>query len=260
MKHHLVILILLFGATSLFAQNTNNSVIVPILIYHAIRPTKSADTPSVLNYVCTPETLEKELSFLKTNNYQSISFSDVVAHFKWGKTLPQNPVIISFDDSWEDQINYGVPLLVKYGFKATFFVIVGSINTKYQMTWDDIRMLDLIGMEIGCHTFSHPFLTQLTTPRRMFALNKELVGSKKILESALGHPITAFAYPYGQYNDILIERLKEAGYTSARTTYPGIIHAEKDLFNLTGIIRTESMAYFINDLNEYFGELEGIAQ
>jgi peptidoglycan/xylan/chitin deacetylase (PgdA/CDA1 family) len=238
----------------------DNPVAIPIFIYHAIRPTKPTDTPFVLNYVCTPETLETELKWLKTNNYESISFDDLVAHFKQGKVLPQNPVILSFDDSWEDQYIYGVPLLEKYSFKGTFFIIVGSVGTKHQMTWEEIRMLDTMGMEIGCHTYSHPFLTQLTTPRRMVRLNKELVASKKILEAAIGHPVNTFAYPYGQYNDIVIEQLKEAGYTSARGTFPGILHGEKDLFTLTGLIRTENMAYFTNDLNEYFGELGEIAQ
>ncbi len=235
-------------------------LVCPILIYHAIRPIRSTDGPFVLNYVCTPETLEKELSFLRANNYTSISFDDLVAHFEQGLVLPKNPVIISFDDSWQDQVTYGVPLLEKYGFKATFFIIVGAVGEKFFMTWDDVQMLNSIGEEIGDHTFSHPFLTQLTTPRRLTRLNKELVGSKKILEAAVGHPVNTFAYPYGQYNDIVVAALKAAGYTSARTTFPGIVHEKKDLLTLTGLIRTESMAYFTNDLNEYLGELEEIAQ
>lgn len=232
-------------------------LVCPILIYHAIRPIHPTDTPLVLNYVCSPETLEKELSFLRTNNYQSISFDDLVAHFEQGLILPTNPVIISFDDSWQDQVTYGVPLLEKYGFKGTFFIIVGAICDKHFMTWDDIRMLNSMGEEVGDHTFSHPFLTQLTTPRRLIRLNKEIVGSKKILEAAIGHSVNTFAYPYGQYNDIVIAALKAAGYTSARTTFPGIFHEKKDLLTLTGLIRTENMAYFTNDLNEY---LEEIAQ
>jgi peptidoglycan/xylan/chitin deacetylase (PgdA/CDA1 family) len=259
-----IVLFFFFCASIVFAQDgplptalPADREIIPILIYHAIRPVRPTDTPFVLNYVCTPETLEKELSFLKAAGYTSISFADLVAHFKSDKPLPKSPIIISFDDSWEDQYTYGVPLLIKYGFKATFFIIAGAMGAPYYMTWDEVKMLSSMGMEIGGHTWSHPYLVQI---RRLPVLDKELVYSKKVLEDQIGKPITAFAYPYGLYNDVLINLLKKAGYTSARTTYPGIAHSEKDLFNLTGLIRTENMAYFTNDLNEYFSEYEDIAK
>jgi peptidoglycan/xylan/chitin deacetylase (PgdA/CDA1 family) len=258
-----IFIFLLFSAMALFAQDKpvapDDSVLVPILIYHAVRPIKSTDTQAILNYVCTPPTLEKELSYLKTHNYHSISFADLVSHFKESKVLPENPIIISFDDSWEDQLTYGVPLLKKYGFTATFFIIVGAveIEERHQMTWDDIAELVADGMEIGCHSWSHPNLTQI---RYISRLNRELVDSKTILESKIGRPVTAFAYPYGQYNDTVISLLKSAGYTCARGTFPGVVHTNQDLFTLTGIIRTESMAYFTNDLGDYINRFEGVVK
>src|SRR5208337_1129212 len=95
----------------LFAQAP---VKVPILIFHAIRPERVSDSPFVLRYVCTPKLFEK--------------------------VIPKKPVIISFDDSWRDQYVYALPILKRYHFKATFFIITGSIGHRYFLTWRDIRM------------------------------------------------------------------------------------------------------------------------
>jgi peptidoglycan/xylan/chitin deacetylase (PgdA/CDA1 family) len=68
----------------------------------------------------TPETLENELSYLWGKGYVSISFDDLANHLTHGAPLPARPVIISFDDVWESQYHYALPILAKYGFRATF--------------------------------------------------------------------------------------------------------------------------------------------
>ncbi len=97
---------------------------VPILVYHSIRPYVESDTPGVRRYVATPEALESELAWLRENSYTSVSFDDLVSHVTTGSALPEKPVILSFDDDWEGQYRYGLPLLEKYGFTATFYIWV----------------------------------------------------------------------------------------------------------------------------------------
>ena len=133
----------------------------PILIYHSIRPYVESDTPDVRRYIATPQVLDRELAWLRANGYVSISFDDLVNHIDNGAPLPPRPVILSFDDDWEGQYRYGLPLLKKYGFSATFYIWVVVVGMKNHMTWDEVRQLQLEGMQLGCHTVTHPYLTRI---------------------------------------------------------------------------------------------------
>ena len=224
------------------------TTLVPILIYHAIRPYIQADTPAVRRYIATPQTLEEELAWLKENSYVSVSFDDLVNHIQNGASLPTRPVIISFDDDWEGQYRYALPLLKKYGYSATFYIWVVVVGRKHHMSWDEIRELSRNGMQLGCHTMTHPFLTRI---RKDEALQHELTGAKQEIEARTGVSVTSLAYPFGQYNGRVVAAAKAAGFTSARSTWPGVAHSREGLFSLTGLIRTETERSLVDSLQKY---------
>ena len=124
--------------------------VVPILIYHSVRPYITTDSRNVKRYIATPETLERELSYLREKGYVSISFDDLANHLTFGTPLPTRPVILSFDDVWESQYLYALPLLEKYSFSATFFVWISVVGTKHHMTWDEVRALKKTGCTESC--------------------------------------------------------------------------------------------------------------
>ena len=210
--------------------------VVPILIYHSIRPYIHSDTKGARRWIATPGTLESELSWLKENGYTSVTFDALATHLNNGAPLPPRPVIISFDDDWQSQYDNALPLLRKYGFKATFFVWVRAVERTHHMTWDEVRELDAEGMEIGCHTLTHLILTRLKSDDQ---LHHEIVAAKDMIEAHIGHPITTFAYPFGQYDERVVAAAREAGFTSARSTWPGVFHTRDGLLSLTGLVRTE---------------------
>ncbi len=107
------------------------------------------------------------------------------------------------------------------------------------MSVDDIRALRDAGMWIGSHTLSHPFLTRIKNPA---ALRRQIFDSKRILEKALGQPVTAFAFPFGQYNRAVVSLVREAGYRTARGTFFGVSHSPADLLTLTGLIDVAAAA------------------
>jgi peptidoglycan/xylan/chitin deacetylase (PgdA/CDA1 family) len=228
-----------------------DTAIVPILVYHAIRPYIQSDTAGVRRYIATPATLEQELSWLKTNSFTSITFDDLQRHLTQGGVLPQKPVIISFDDDWEGQYSYGLPLLKKYGFTATFYIWVVVVGRKHHMTWDQVKALDEAGMQIGCHTLTHPYLQRIRDDK---TLQREILGAKQAIEKHIGKPITSFAYPFGQYNERVVSFVREAGFTSARSTWPGVVHSTDGLYSLTGLIRTEATQSLEDALTVYVDE------
>ena len=225
--------------------------VVPILIYHSIRPYVPSDTKGARRWIATPETLESELAWLRKNGYASVTFDALTARINGGAPLPPRPVIISFDDDWQSQYENAVPLLRKYGFTATFFVWVRAVGRAHHMTWDEIRELDAQGMEIGCHTLTHLILTKLKSDEQ---LRHEIVAAKDMIEARIGHPVTSLAYPFGQYDERVVEAAREAGFTSARSTWPGVFHTKDGLLSLTGLIRTERTDSLVDSLHRQLAQ------
>lgn len=220
-----------------------DTAVVPILIYHSVRPFIPSDTTAIRRYIATPGTLERELAWLCDNGYRSVTFDDLVSRLEKRAPLPPKPVIISFDDDWESQYTYALPLLEKYGFTATFYIWVSAVGTKHHMSWDEVRALGAAGMQIGCHTLTHSRLTRIV---RKEELRREILEAKKRIEEEIGKPITTLAYPFGQYNERVAAVTREAGFTSARSTWPGVAHSAGGLFSLTGLIRTGSKASLVD--------------
>lgn len=216
---------------------------VPIIVYHIVRPSYPSDDPGVRAIAVTPQTFDAELAHLADAGYHVIGFRVLESHFAAGAPLPVKPVILSFDDGWSDQYDYAFPILEKYHDPATFFVFTNSIGRRGFMTWDDLKNLTAAGMTIGDHTKSHPFLTKITDPRKLW---EEIDGSKLLLESRLGVSITEFAYPFGQYNPDILTLVQQAGYKSARGDYwKGNTQSSDHLYELSAVNAPTTTAAFI---------------
>ena len=126
-------------------------------------------------------------------------------------------MVLTFDDGYKDNIDNALPILKKYGFKATVYVITDSIGQDRYMNWDDLKNLKNNGWAIGSHTQTHPDLTQINIDN----VKDQLERSKQTLEKKLKIKINDFCYPSGKYNDNIINEVKNTGYNDAVTTKPG---------------------------------------
>ncbi len=129
-------------------------------------------------------------------------FLPAISYSQLSSTQPSNNiantkvVILSFDDNRKGDFTYAKPILDKYGFKATFFIICGKTVDKGAMNWQDIAAMQRDGMDIESHTMTHKHLNHLSAT----ALNFEIAGSKQCLASH-GYNVTSFAYPYDEGAD-----------------------------------------------------------
>ena len=205
---------------------------LPILVYHIVRPSYPSDSKAVRAIALTPKTFNAEMKYLRTAGYHIVHFGDLEAYFKTGTPLPSKPIILSFDDGWNDQFTYAFPILKAYGYTATFFVFTNAIGRRGFLSWDELRQLLAAGMTIGDHTRSHPYLTDISSSA---ALWNEIDGSKKILEKHLGVSINEFAYPFGAYNNVIQMLVKKAGYASARGDYFSGEQASNRLYDLSAM-------------------------
>lgn len=196
---------------------------VPILMYHYIRITPEGDTLGQ-NLSVTPTNFSAQMKWLKENNYATLNLVDLADPNKKAISKiiydKKKPIVITFDDGYEDAYTNAWPTLKENNFTGTFFIIRNFVGRAEYMNQNQIDILSDAGMEIGSHTLSHPSLEKLSDENQ----GTQIFDSK---ESA-----KTFCYPSGKYNDTTIALLKEAGYLAAVTTQPGITNQDSNLFEL----------------------------
>ncbi|MDO8735839.1 MAG: polysaccharide deacetylase family protein [Thermoleophilia bacterium] len=204
------------------------TVKVPTLMFHHTgEPPADADELRLGLTVSTAD-LEAQIAYLHQAGYQPVTEAQLFKALFAGEPLPPKPVMLTFDDGYVDNYQVVVPILEKYGFPATFYIVTDMVGTPEYMTWDQIVELDRKGMDIGSHTATHADLTTLGTS----GLQAEVAGSAEALKAHLKHPVYWFCYPAGKYDADVIASLREAGYLLATSTDPGEQQSSDDPFVL----------------------------
>ena len=219
---------------------------VPIVIYHSVRPYIKGESGTQDRYDITPELFDKQLNYLRDNGFTTITFNELADYFDNGTPLPVKPIILSFDDGWENQFIYAFPLLEKQKMVGTFFVFTNALNRGKHLKWDDVRTMKKAGMEIGSHTKFHPYLDNI---KDSATLANEIEGSKKILEESVG-TTTAFAYPFGEHGTTTVMEVKHAGYRVARAIRDGNIQTTEDRYTLRGFIVSDDFKEFVRTITK----------
>ncbi len=145
---------------------------------------------------------------------------------------PSPAVLLTFDGGYSDQLENAVPVLDALKLPGTFFPVSGDLDDPDgAIGRRDLEALAAAGHTIGCHTHTHPDLTTLSPP----ALEREVLGSKHVLEDALGRPIEAFCYPYGTRNAVVASAVRQAGFSVAFTVDLGGVGPRDDPYQLRRI-------------------------
>lgn len=225
-------------------SDTRNKVDVPILMYHHIRIYNNSEDKIGTNLSVSPENFKSQIDYLKSNGYTTISFSDLLNYPS--KKLPDKPVIITFDDGYNDAYTNAFSLLKQNGQIGVFYVISGFLGRPDFMTASQVKELSDNNMEIGSHTVDHPSLITLSPTK----LSSELIESKNSLEAIISKPVTSFCYPSGKNNTTVDDAVKTAGYLSATTTYSAISNTSEDKYILPRlrINSTDSLKSFIDKI------------
>lgn len=221
---------------------------VPILMYHYVEYVKD-EKDTIRQLLNTyPHIMDAQIKTLKDHNYTFLTHAELTHILMGGKTLPEKPVVLTFDDGYRDFYTDAYPILKKYQVKATAYVISGLLHDQNYMTPMQVTEIAHEGLvEIGAHTVDHPWLKNQSTEYVKY----EVEESKKELEKLTGHPVISFAYPYGAFDLQAIEAVKKAGYTSAVSTIPGIMHSHDTKYFLYRIRPGISAGdEFINYLEE----------
>lgn len=181
---------------------------VPILCYHDIRNGAPA---SLRTYTVTPAAFAAQMKILSDSGYKTILPDDLYQYLVHGASLPEKPVMITFDDTDKDHYTVGAVEMKKYNFKGVFFLMTIAINRKRYMSEEELKELSNDGHDIQAHTWDHHMVTKYKGE----TWDSQLVMPKKRIEAITGKEVNSFAYPFGLWNQEAIPELKKRGYKMA---------------------------------------------
>jgi peptidoglycan/xylan/chitin deacetylase (PgdA/CDA1 family) len=201
---------------------------VTILTYHSLD-----DSGSVLS--TPPRVFAEQMQILSQQGVKVVPL-DMLGPML-GSTFPSKPLVaITFDDGFRNVYEHGFPVLQRFGFAGTVFLVTdycGKTNDwpcqphwverRPILGWTEVREMSMNGIAFGSHTRTHPDLRELP-PRQ---IEEELVVSKGTIEDALGRPVDMFAYPYGTYNET-VKHLVQSHFSLSCTTTLGFVKPGSD--------------------------------
>lgn len=233
----LVIITLLCTTSFVFAEQSQESIDLPILMYHSVLKSKTG------TYIVSPTQLEADFNKIVKEGYTAVSTEQVINFIDGTGTLPSKPIMITFDDGHYNNIYYAKPLLEKYGLKAVFNVIGkfsdfttnsgDTDNPNYShATWTEIGELSHGNvMEIGNHTYNmHNYKPRFGIAQKynesdeeyVKALQNDIGKLQKILFENTGKQCKVLAYPFGKYSELAEKTLTQMGFRMMFTCNEGV--------------------------------------
>jgi peptidoglycan/xylan/chitin deacetylase (PgdA/CDA1 family) len=184
---------------------------VPVLCYHHIREPKPGQSETFKSYSVSPKQFAEQMKALYDSGYETILPYQLYNYLLYGAKLPAKPVMLTFDDTDEEQFSIGYQEMKKYNFKGVFFIMTVSINRPRYMTKEQIKQLADEGNAVESHTWDHHMVTKYQGDD----WNIQFVKPRKTIEDITGKSATYFAYPFGLWNKEAIVELKKAGFKMA---------------------------------------------
>jgi len=212
------------------------------LMYHEIampgRPL-CQDEEGYVRYVVPQNIFREQIGRLAANGYRGLSVTEALDRNQ-NRDCNQNHVrnqkheraiAITFDDGCRTDLLTAAPLLKEVGFNSTFYIVEGFINGRGYLTGEQVKELHRQGFEIGCHSMTHSYLTDLSSERLMV----EIAVAKERLEQLIGERVDHFSCPGGRWSPAVARLAQEVGYRTVATSRIGINLPDTDPYRLSRV-------------------------
>lgn len=237
-----------------------NGILVPIIMYHQVKNSGFG------NDVISPKEFESDLKYLKENHYNTITMTQLIDYVHDKKELPQNPVILSFDDGYLSTYLNVYPLLKEYNMKIVLSIIGKSVdefskvcdeNINYShVTWNEVKEMQQSGLvEIQNHSYNlHNIskerygccqMVNESSEHYEELLSSDINTLQEKIMSVAGNSPNTFTYPYGKYNEKMETIIKKLGFKATLTCKFGvnvINNDPKTLYSLKRIRRAHNQS------------------
>ena len=209
---------------------------IPILTYHAVDPQASVISVD-------PDIFFYQMEWLFQEGFSVIPLEKLIACLWNGEPYEPNSVVLTFDDGLSSVYEHAYPVLKKFHFPATVFLVTGHIGgmndwagqpphiPQYRMlSWAQVEEMSRAGVSFGAHSRTHPDLTRLSEVELM----DEIMGSKDDICNRLNLEVASFAYPYGRIPETARE-LVQHNFSGACSASLGHVDSTSDIAALERI-------------------------
>ncbi len=193
----------------------NTAAEVSVLGYHRF------ENPARDSLAISTEEFRSQMQAIKDAGVPVIPMADFLAWRRGEKAIPDQAIVITIDDGYDDTYTLAWPILEEFGYPFTFYVYIDYIDVGGRaITWDELTEMKNAGVDIASHTVSHSNLAKPKNLKGMAYpewLTHELTGSRQTISEKLGIEVTTLAYPYGINNDTVRAAAEAAGYEASFT-------------------------------------------
>lgn len=219
---------------------------IPVLVYHYFYKEKEEATKCNYSTVTSIKNFEAQMDYLYRKKFKTLTMDELYRFLKGEYTPPKNSVVIIMDDGYKNNVTLAYPILKRYGFKACIFVIGKTLVDKsnksdefeYLNLEDTVRYTDVF--EFGSHTYDmhkiingKPALLQYSMLDILF----DFINGQMVVQSPY------FAYPFGGYNEVIIEILKSFNYKLAFTTKKGYVTSNSSPYELPRFTISDKISF-----------------
>ena len=180
------------------------------LLYHHV----SDKTPRSTSL--SPDEFAAHMAYLHDHDYTVVDLGAAMAAVQAGDPLPDNSIVITFDDAWKNIYTNALPIMEKYGYPYTIFVNTDPVDegNRLAMSWDMLRDVKQRGGTLANHTSDHDYLIRKAKYDAQWLTDTlaNINHAQQRLIDETGDTPKWLAYPYGEYNLTLKQALKDQGY------------------------------------------------
>jgi peptidoglycan/xylan/chitin deacetylase (PgdA/CDA1 family) len=186
---------------------------IPILLYHEV----FGNAFKGEKYAIAVEEFERQMSYLSENGFVGLRLEEFITHGS-GADKIKKAIVITFDDGNVSDYTIALPVLEKFGLRATFFVTTSRVSNKNYVDWPQLEEMIRNGMSIQSHSLTHSFLSELN----QISLYKELFESKNDLQLKLNVPVDFISLPGGFCSKAVLKMAEEVGYRGICNSVAGL--------------------------------------
>ncbi len=233
-----------------------------VLYYHRIDDEQHRSCVS-------PAAFAEQMAHLRREGYAVLPLLELRSYLDEHRPFPERAVVVTFDDGFADNFTRAFPVLVRHAVPATIFLTAGFIGGSdlpvlrdragiAPLSWQQVEEMSRHGIDFGAHTITHRSLPALDASD----LQREVAGSRALIEERCGLQVESFCYPRGELDARVKQAVREAGYRLACTTAPGCVTPRTHPFSLrrTFIARDDGLRDFAHKLAGTFDVLHGARQ
>ena len=219
----------------------------PILMYHYVTRLPDDADRYLRDLAVHPDLFTEHCQWLSDNGYTTITMAQLYEGLFNDAPLPENPVVMTFDDGYADAFAFAMPILQRFGMVGTFFIVPNYMDAPGYLTWGQAGAMLGAGMEIENHSMNHTSLRG----RNLDYLAEEIGIAADRIEATLGKRPRFFCYPFGHWDNYAIKAVQDSGHLLAVTTQDGTLMYQSRPYSLRrvrvrGITTTASLRWLVS--------------